>query len=75
VIKGLEAFPENEITIFNRWGATVYHKTSYQNNWNGTSENSLDIGGDNLPVGTYFYVLDLHVEGKDILKGYIFLQR
>lgn len=43
-------YESTELTIFNRWGRIVYHSKDYQNNW----------GGDNLPDGTYFYVLKCH---------------
>ena len=43
-------YESSELTIFNRWGRIVYHSKDYQNNWDG----------DNLPDGTYFYVLKCH---------------
>jgi hypothetical protein len=29
----------------------------------------------NLPVGTYFYVLDLNGDGSDVRKGYVYITR
>ncbi|SNS79326.1 conserved repeat domain-containing protein/gliding motility-associated C-terminal domain-containing protein, partial [Belliella buryatensis] len=46
-IKGLSKFASNEIVIFNRYGDHVFERTNYQNDWTA----------DNLPAGTYFYVL------------------
>ncbi|SIT18460.1 DUF7507 domain-containing protein, partial [Belliella pelovolcani] len=46
-IKGLGKFASNEIVIFNRYGDHVFERTNYQNDWTA----------DNLPAGTYFYVL------------------
>jgi gliding motility-associated-like protein len=43
----IEAYEGNTVVIFNRWGKKVYEATNYQNNWNG----------DNVPSGTYFYVV------------------
>lgn len=43
-------YESSELTIFNRWGRIVYHSKDYKNNWDG----------DNLPDGTYFYVLKCH---------------
>ncbi len=43
-------YESTELTIFNRWGRIVYHSKDYQNDWDG----------DNLPDGTYFYVLKCH---------------
>lgn len=46
-------FPDNELTVFNRWGAQVYKASGYDQNWDGTNAT------DNKPLeqGTYVYVL------------------
>ncbi|MFN6037749.1 MAG: Ig-like domain-containing protein, partial [Bacteroidota bacterium] len=75
VIKGLEKYPNNKILIFNRWGDKVYDAAPYNNDWNGINKYGLKIGGEELPTGTYFYIIDLGVEGKDVIKGYIYLSR
>ncbi len=52
--RGLEAFVENELTIFNSWGNVVFKKKGYQIDpvrWDGTRN------GDPLPAGTYYYIL------------------
>jgi gliding motility-associated-like protein len=55
-ITNLEKFPVNEVTIFNRWGAEVYMKKGYQNDWNG----------NNLEKGTYFYKVRVTMcDGKE----------
>ena len=74
VIKGIYNYPNNKIRIMNRWGNTVYEAQSYQNDWNGKNTMGLTIGGDDLPVGTYFYILELG-EGNGVKKGYIYLNR
>ncbi len=54
LFRGLEAFPENELTIFNRWGTVVYKKIGYQNDatrWTATRD------GQDLPADTYYYIL------------------
>lgn len=56
---GLEAFPENSLKIFNRWGYQVYGKKGYQIDdelWTGEN------GGDILPADTYYYVLTFNGE-------------
>jgi len=72
-IPNLHKYPENEIKIFNRWGTPVFEQTSYDGTWNGESNHPATIGTD-LPVGTYFYTLDLK-DGTPIFKGFVYLKR
>ncbi|MGZ3864015.1 MAG: T9SS type B sorting domain-containing protein [Bacteroidia bacterium] len=51
-IGNIEKFPDNVLEIYNRYGQKVYNKTGYQNDWDGKYLN------EELPAGTYFYVLD-----------------
>lgn len=66
-IVGLTNYNENELTIINRWGATVYDTKAYKNNWSG----------DGLNEGTYFYLLKIKSSNGnwEIYKGYITLLR
>jgi large repetitive protein len=73
-IKGIENYPNNTFEIFNRWGNRVLDSKPYNNTWNGVATEGLRIGTEQLPVGTYFYVLDLG-DGSEIMKGYIYLNR
>lgn len=73
-IPNLYKYPNNNIKIFNRWGALIYEAAPYQNDWDGRSHHPATIGED-LPVSTYYYILDL---GDGVLApftGYIFLKR
>ncbi|CAL2106343.1 Gliding motility-associated C-terminal domain-containing protein [Tenacibaculum sp. 190524A02b] len=77
VFEGLEQYKNNNLEIFNRWGNIVYETDNYKNNWEGKSNGRVTVDGDNnLPVGTYFYVLKL---GNDSLsktqKGWVYIQR
>jgi len=74
VIRGIENYHNNKIVIFNRWGNKVFEASPYNNTWDGRSMFGLNFGGDTLPVGTYFYVLDLG-NGTAVIKGYIYLNR
>jgi gliding motility-associated-like protein len=67
VISSLERFPDNDITILNRWGTEVFKAKSYQNNWTG----------DNLAEGTYYYIARVRLcDGTDrMLKGYVMIIR
>jgi gliding motility-associated-like protein len=53
-IKNLDSNPDTKVVILNRWGKEVYSSNNYQNNWDG----------DDLPDGTYFYVVVVK-SGKD----------
>jgi len=66
-IPGLEKYTENEITIMNRWGNTVYAKKGYKGDWTG----------DGLSEGTYFYLLKVKAGSNkwEVYKGYITLLR
>jgi gliding motility-associated-like protein len=75
VIPGIEGYPANTITIFNRWGGRVFDGAGYNNStvvWDGTSPDAALSGA--APTGTYFYVLDLGNDGE-VLTGYIYLNR
>ncbi len=67
IIRGL---PENSsFTVYNRSGKKVFESVNYQNDWNG-----MDLDGNPLETGTYWYVLI--VQGiPDAYKGYIYLKR
>ena len=74
VIRGIDRFPKNTFVIFNRWGEKIFEASPYKNEWNGKSTTGIRIGGDDLPVGTYFYLLDLG-DGYEIYKGTIYLNK
>jgi len=60
-------FPNAELLMFNRWGNQVFSAKNYRNDWDGTWD------GNELPDGTYFYVLD-DGEGNKY-SGYVQLTR
>ena len=74
-IRGIDAFPENDFIIYNRWGDRLFDQHSYSNTWDGTSNFGVTIGSELLPVGTYFYILHLNNVSSDIFKGAIYLSR
>lgn len=41
-----------ELIVMNRWGSTVYTEEDYSNGWTGVTN-----GGDELPDGTYYFLL------------------
>ncbi|MFK7784068.1 MAG: gliding motility-associated C-terminal domain-containing protein, partial [Crocinitomicaceae bacterium] len=78
VIPNIGNYPGNEIIIFNRWGNQVFEMVEYDNLWDGTRNVGTDITGDQLPTGTYYYILDTKDEtigDKGIFQGFIYLKR
>jgi len=72
IIEGVELF-KNNLQIFNRWGRIVYDAENYDNSFNGVAnKNVVGTQGEKLPVGTYFYVLQLTEENKSY-SGWIYL--
>ena len=52
-IEFIEQFPDNTVSVFNRWGNRIFSANNYSraNEWRG------DINGQPAPVGTYYYVV------------------
>ena len=63
-------YPDNNMIIFNRWGDIVFQAAPYTNNWSGQNDR-----GQDLPEGTYYYVLELDVANGIILNGSITILR
>uniref|UniRef100_UPI00261B2C9B DUF7507 domain-containing protein n=1 Tax=uncultured Winogradskyella sp. TaxID=395353 RepID=UPI00261B2C9B len=75
VIDCIERFPDNKLEVYNRWGNIVYSKNGYLNDWTGISNGRAVINqSDELPVGTYYYVLDLG-DGSDPRVGWLYINR
>ena len=63
-------YPNAEVDIYNRWGENLFHSSGYANPWDGTYKN------EKLPVGTYYYVLNLNDASiPEPFKGGILLIR
>lgn len=56
IIDGIELFPNCEVEVYNRWGELLFQSVGYKETWKGTFK------GKELPVGTYYYVIDLKDE-------------
>jgi gliding motility-associated-like protein len=75
VIPGIENYPKNKLTIYNRWGNEVFYAEGYNNTWDGTANRGIVLGDSKLPTATYYYILDLNGDGKTIYKGYVYLKK
>ena len=68
----MEATKENHVSIFNRWGDTVFEADNYDNTnrvFRGVNKN-----GNDLPTGTYFYKIEFS-SGRKVETGYLSLKR
>ena len=63
-IKDIGNFPNCTVNVFNRYGEKVYSSIGYTVAWDGTYK------GSPLPVGTYYYLIDLK-NGIPLLSGYV----
>jgi large repetitive protein len=66
-IDNVQYHPDNTLTVFNRWGNTVYLKNGYNNTWKGT------YNDNPLPDGTYFYLLE--IKGEKVKSGYVEIRK
>jgi len=57
--KGINHFPNNHLTVSNRWGKKIFEADNYKNDWDG----------GNASQGTYFYILELNNSDNTIHKG------
>jgi gliding motility-associated-like protein len=69
-ILGMEAYPENELFVYNLWGYEVYYMHGYNNSWDGTASRGA-LSDQKLPTGTYYYILKLGNE--QVVKGFVYL--
>ncbi len=63
-IQKLDTYPEADLYVYNRFGQAVFHSKGYNKPWDGT------INGKHLPLGTYYYLIDLK-NGLPKLSGWV----
>jgi gliding motility-associated-like protein len=71
IIQNLEFYPDNKVTVYNRWGNIVYEAEPYKNDWNGHYKGTK---AESLPAATYFYVIDTKKKSQDPYTGFIEIQ-
>lgn len=68
-------YPDNEVSIFDRWGQRVFFKKGYspEGDWDGR------YLGTALPTATYYYIIELNAKtdspDKELLKGSVTIIR
>jgi gliding motility-associated-like protein len=68
IIPGIDNYPNNKVSVYNRWGHEVFATRSYRNNWEGFYKSR----NEKLPAGSYLYIIDLG-DGSAPLQGWIFI--
>ena len=64
----LSNYNVQKLEIFNRYGIKVYSKSNYKQEWTGVTDS-----GQELPDGTYYYVIEL-VSGET-KTGWVYINR
>ena len=68
-LPGIDAYPQAQLTIYNRWGEIVYQTTEgYTHPFDGTYR------GERLPTGTYTYMLH-PAYNRPVISGSVLLIR
>jgi gliding motility-associated-like protein len=63
-----QVYPDNVVTVFNRWGAKLYEskKGNYASKpWDGKYE------GSALPVGSYYFIIDFNLPDVEPIEGIV----
>lgn len=69
-IQNIQYYPNNKVTVFNRWGDRVFEISGYDNDQNVFKGES-NVGNQaKLPSGTYFYSIDKG-DGSKKQTGYV----
>ena len=62
LIDNIWLYPQNKVTIFNRWGHQVFETENYDSNGNvfdGHAQGKTVVNAsEKLPTGTYYYILE-----------------
>ncbi len=77
VIRNLpELYPNYKIEIYNRYGNILYKGDRNTQNWDGTSsQGGVTIGGNVVPTGVYFFILEFNDGTKNPIQGRLYLSR
>lgn len=68
IIDYLDSYPEVRVNIYSRYGVRVFTSVGYTKPWNGMQN------GVELPVGTYYYVIDAKM-GLPVYTGWVTIIR
>lgn len=63
VIDNIDQYPNASVQVYNRWGSLIFESNGNYTPWDGTYNNN------DMPGGSYFYVIDLNSSAVEPLKG------
>ncbi len=69
VIRNIASYTGTKVQIFNRYGQKVFQSDNFISPWNGM------LAGKSLPLGNYYYILDLANKSKSRYKGSVTILR
>ena len=81
IIENIGCYPNNSLEIYNRWGVLVFETQGYDNvnnTFKGISNGRVNVKqSDELPAGTYFYILKYADKGNQFepKAGYLYINR
>ena len=69
-IKYLESYANASVKVFSRYGSVVYYSIKgYAQPWKG------QMNGNDLPMGTYYYIIDPKTKGRKLISGSVTIIR
>jgi gliding motility-associated-like protein len=69
-------FPNFKLQIYNRYGNILYVGNINTPNWDGTTTaGGITTGGNVVPTGVYFFILEFNDGVKEPLQGRLYLSR
>ena len=69
-IKYLESYVNASVKVFSRYGSVVYYSVKgYSQPWKG------QMNGNDLPMGTYYYIIDPKTKGRKLISGSVTIIR
>ena len=68
-LEEIQRYPANKVWIYDSYGNLILYANPYQNDWDGTLNNSP------LPQGSYLYMIDLNGDGEMDYANWIYITR